>query len=82
MTGAISLGVIDDHPLFREGVIRSLTEMDEFNIVGEGSSKEDAFRIAMEHRPDILLLDISMPGGDWTPFPSYSSRSPARRLSC
>jgi len=63
MTGAIRLAVIDDHPLFREGVIRSLTEMDEFNIVGEGSSKQDALRIAVEHRPDILLLDISMPGG-------------------
>ncbi len=63
MTAEISLAVIDDHPLFREGVIRSLTEMDGFSIVGEGSSKEDALRIAAEHRPDILLLDISMPGG-------------------
>lgn len=63
MTAEISLAVIDDHPLFREGVIRSLTEMDGFSIVGEGSSKEDALRIATEHRPDILLLDISMPGG-------------------
>ncbi|NTJ68024.1 response regulator transcription factor [Agrobacterium rhizogenes] len=63
MRAAISLAVVDDHPLFREGVIRSLTEMDGFSIVGEGSSKEDALRIAAEHRPDILLLDISMPGG-------------------
>ena len=63
MTAEISLAVIDDHPLFREGVIRSLTEMDGFSIVGEGSSKEDALRIAMQQRPDILLLDISMPGG-------------------
>ena len=63
MIAEISLAVIDDHPLFREGVIRSLTEMDGFSIVGEGSSKEDALRIATEHRPDILLLDISMPGG-------------------
>lgn len=63
MTATISLAVVDDHPLFREGVIRSLTEMDGFSIVGEGSSREDALRIAAEHRPDILLLDISMPGG-------------------
>lgn len=63
MRAAITLAVVDDHPLFREGVIRSLTEMDGFSIVGEGSSKEDALRIAAEHRPDILLLDISMPGG-------------------
>lgn len=63
MTVAITLAVVDDHPLFREGVIRSLTEMDGFSIVGEGSSKEDALRIAVQQRPDILLLDISMPGG-------------------
>ncbi len=63
MTAAISLAVVDDHPLFREGVIRSLTEMEGLNIVGEGSSKDDALRIAAAHRPDVLLLDISMPGG-------------------
>jgi DNA-binding NarL/FixJ family response regulator len=63
MTAAITLAVVDDHPLFREGVIRSLSEMDGFRVVGEGSSKEDALRIAAQQRPDILLLDISMPGG-------------------
>jgi len=80
MTGAISLGVIDDHPLFREGVIRSLAEMDEFNIVGEGSSKEDAFRIAMEHRPDILLLDISMPGGGLDAIPLILEQIPSQKI--
>lgn len=80
MTDVISLGVIDDHPLFREGVIRSLTEMDEFNIVGEGSSKEDALRIAMEHRPDILLLDISMPGGGLDAIPLILGRIPNQKI--
>jgi two-component system, NarL family, nitrate/nitrite response regulator NarL len=63
MTAGIRLAVIDDHPLFREGVTRSLSEIDGFTIVGEGSTKEDAIRIAEEVRPDVLLMDISMPGG-------------------
>jgi DNA-binding NarL/FixJ family response regulator len=80
MTGAISLAVIDDHPLFREGVIRSLTEMEGFRIVGEGSSKEDALRIAVEYRPDILLLDISMPGGGLDAIPLILEQIPDQKV--
>jgi two-component system nitrate/nitrite response regulator NarL len=58
----ISIGVVDDHPLFREGVIRSLSEIGQFEIAGEGGTAEAALTIA-QRRPDILLLDISMPGG-------------------
>ena len=61
MTEAIRLAVIDDHPLFREGVTRSLTELGGFEIVAEGGSKEDALRIADDELPDIMLMDISMP---------------------
>jgi len=59
----IRVAVVDDHPLFREGVTRSLRETGGFEIVGEGSTKEDALQIAAEKQPDIVLLDISMPGG-------------------
>ena len=62
MTG-LCIAVIDDHPLFREGVKRSLGEISGFQIVGEGCTKEDAIRIARDHRPDVILMDISMPGG-------------------
>ncbi|CAN7477674.1 response regulator transcription factor [Phyllobacterium sp. LjRoot231] len=60
---AVRIAVIDDHPLFREGVKRSLGEISDFQIVGEGCTKEDAIRISQEHRPDVILMDISMPGG-------------------
>ncbi len=59
----IRIAVVDDHPLFREGVTRSLSEIGGFEIVGEGGTSDDAFRIVEEKRPDILLMDISMPGG-------------------
>ncbi|MGG6896686.1 MULTISPECIES: response regulator [Rhizobium] len=80
MTAAISLAVIDDHPLFREGVIRSLTEMDGFSVLGEGSSKEDAVRIAAECHPDILLLDISMPGGGLEAIPLILEQMPDQKI--
>jgi len=76
----ISLAVVDDHPLFREGVIRSLMEMDGFNVVGEGGSKEDALRIAAEHRPDVLLLDISMPGGGLEAIPLILDQVPGQKI--
>ena len=63
MTSPISIAVVDDHPLFREGVTRSLAESGQFKVVGEGSSQEDALRIARDLKPDIMLIDLSMPGG-------------------
>ncbi|CAN7637882.1 response regulator transcription factor [Rhizobium rhizogenes] len=80
MTTAISLAVIDDHPLFREGVIRSLAEIGGFSIVGEGSTKDDAVRIAAEARPDVLLMDISMPGGGLEAIPSILERVPDQKI--
>ncbi|MDK4741202.1 response regulator [Rhizobium sp. LEGMi198b] len=80
MTTAISLAVIDDHPLFREGVIRSLGEIDGFAIVGEGSTKEDAIRISENERPDVLLLDISMPGGGLNALPLILERVPGQKI--
>jgi two-component system, NarL family, nitrate/nitrite response regulator NarL len=59
----LRVAVVDDHPLLREGVARSLAEAGGFNVIGQGESATDAERIAAELRPDILLLDLSMPGG-------------------
>lgn len=61
--GSIRIAIVDDHPLFRAGVARSLAEVGEFEIVAQGSSNSDAVQIVDRHRPDILLLDISIPGG-------------------
>ncbi len=61
--GETTIAVIDDHPLFREGVMRILSEVQGFKIVGEGSTREDALEICAALKPDILLMDISMPGG-------------------
>lgn len=59
----IRIAIVDDHSIFREGLLSVLRTEPEIEIVGEGASAEDAVRLAREHLPDILLLDISMPGG-------------------
>jgi DNA-binding NarL/FixJ family response regulator len=63
MTDRLRVAIIDDHPLFREGVVHTLRSAKALEVVGEGGCAEDAVRIAREAVPDIVLLDVRMPGG-------------------
>lgn len=54
--------VVDDHQLFREGIISLLTKNDDLEIVGEAASAEDLFGLLASTSPNIVLIDISMPG--------------------
>ncbi|MER9298432.1 response regulator transcription factor [Mesorhizobium sp. M0621] len=80
MTGVIRIAIIDDHPLFREGVTRSLSEIGGFEMVGEGATAQDAERIAATVQPDILLLDISMPGGGLAAVAGILAGHPAQKI--
>ena len=64
MSDAIGVLVVDDHPLFRTGVVHALAAEPGIVVVGEASSGEEALLIARERLPDLVLLDISMPGWD------------------
>jgi len=63
MADHLRVAIIDDHPLFREGVVHTLRSSRVLQVVGEGGTADDAVRIAREELPDIVLLDVSMPGG-------------------
>ena len=80
MTGTIRIAIVDDHPLFREGVARSLGEIGGFAVVGEGASAEDAERLVQTIAPDILLLDISMPGGGLNAAATILSGHPGQKI--
>ncbi|QRM35197.1 response regulator transcription factor [Microvirga sp. VF16] len=54
--------VVDDHALLRAGLVRALALDPMIEIVGEGASAEEAIELAKVHAPDLILLDISMPG--------------------
>lgn len=75
--GAIArLVVVDDHPLYRSGVIRSLAESGLFDIVGEGASAAEAISLCAALQPDLVLLDISMPGGGVAAIPAIVGEAP------
>jgi len=62
MSETISVLVVDDHPLFRQGVVHTLGSVPDLTVVGEATSGEEALKLARELLPDVVLLDISMPG--------------------
>jgi DNA-binding NarL/FixJ family response regulator len=58
----VRLAVVDDHALFRAGLISLLGEMAELEVVGEAGEGLGALEIVRRQKPDILLLDVNMPG--------------------
>ncbi|RST84323.1 response regulator transcription factor [Aquibium carbonis] len=80
MTGTIRIAVVDDHPLFREGVMRILREVDGLDVVGEGGSGADAVRLVADVGPDILLMDISMPDGGLETIPAVLAARPGQKI--
>jgi DNA-binding NarL/FixJ family response regulator len=54
--------IVDDHPLFREGLVHALATERGFSIVAEAGDGASALRLWSEHRPDVAIVDVSMPG--------------------
>jgi DNA-binding NarL/FixJ family response regulator len=59
----IRLLLVDDHPVVRIGLRGMLEAADDFEIVGEAGSGEEALALAISLRPDVVLMDLRMPGG-------------------
>lgn len=54
--------VADDHDLVRMGIVRMLSDVPGFKVVGEAKTGEEAVRLAKEFKPDVVLMDVKMPG--------------------
>ena len=80
MSDLISIIVVDDHPLFREGVVMTLLESGNFDVVAQAGSKDDALRAAERHMPDLMLVDVSMPGGGIETAAELAERTPAIKV--
>jgi DNA-binding NarL/FixJ family response regulator len=61
MSAEIRIVVVDDHTLFRRGLVGLLDEMEGFQVIGEASNGQDALSIIAAQNPDIVLLDVNMP---------------------
>jgi DNA-binding NarL/FixJ family response regulator len=59
---SVTVVIADDHELFREGVRAMLGAVDGIDVVGEAATHDQAYEHAVTMRPDVLLLDVEMPG--------------------
>ncbi len=69
--------IADDHPLFREGVANLLERNDATTVVGQAGTAQEAVRLVGETAPDLVLLDLSMPGGGLWALSEIKSRNPS-----
>src|SRR5690349_7058645 len=63
-TSKIRIAVADDHPIFRDGLCKLLALEDDFEVVAQASDGRQVHDVVQQHQPDILLLDLKMPGLD------------------
>ena len=64
MEAKIRILVADDHPMLREGLVAVLATQPDFDVVGEAADGSEVVRLAEKLRPDVILLDLEMPGVD------------------
>ncbi|MGC8837205.1 MAG: response regulator [Anaerolineae bacterium] len=77
----IRVVIVDDHPVVRHGLRGMLAETEEVQVVGDASNVEEALDLIAALRPDVVLLDIRMPGTDglWL-LKRLAEREPATKV--
>jgi two-component system, NarL family, nitrate/nitrite response regulator NarL len=77
---AIRVAVADDHPMFRAGVVASLREVADIEVVGEADDAASALALARSELPDVIILDIAMPGSGLSAAREIATACPATRI--
>jgi two-component system invasion response regulator UvrY len=58
----IKVLIVDDHALIRKGIKSLLEDVEDINVVSEAASGEEALHLIQQYQPDVILMDIQMPG--------------------
>jgi len=80
MSDKIQIVLVDDHPLFRAGVAYTLTAEADMEVVGQGASAAEAVQLAQELLPDLILLDLNMPGSGLQAAQTITATCPVTRI--
>ena len=80
MSDKIQIVLVDDHPLFRAGVAYTLTAEPDMEVAGQGASAAEAVQLAQELLPDLILLDLNMPGSGLQAAQTITATCPVTRI--
>jgi len=79
--GAIRIVLADDHAVVRSALRMLLDAEQDFEVIAEAGNVDDAIRYVRAHRPDVLILDLNMPGGpSLQAVPQLTDASPETRI--
>ena len=77
----IRIVVVDDHPIVRQGLVATLDDEADFEVVGAASSAEEAVGLVQRQRPEVVLLDLELPGMSGVEaIPRLREASPESRI--
>ena len=77
---SIRVIVVDDHPLFRNGVVSTIQDQSDMEVADSAATARDAVLLATNLLPDVILLDIEIPGGGLSAAASISASCPVTKI--
>lgn len=80
MSSNMQILIVDDHPMFRDGVNQTLSAQPDMDVVGEATTAAEAVQKAAELLPDVVLLDITIPGGGLNAVRQIAATSPVSKI--
>lgn len=76
----IRIALVDDHPLLLEGVVHVLSQEPDIEVIGTGTNAREAVTLATGQLPDIMLLDMNMPGDGLNALDEIATQCPLVRV--
>jgi DNA-binding NarL/FixJ family response regulator len=77
---SISVALIDNHPVAIQGMMHVFGSQGGFNVVAKGTTSRDALEIAECHQPDLMILDLAIPGNAIATISDITARFPSIRI--